>query len=266
MLKRMNFIAEPNRGFLFPELINKFAMKVFAEEEPDTGHEEDGKDDSKGGSSSHQFNFEQMVAQARKEEKDKLYPRIKKLEEENKTLTTSINKYLLENAALKDEIEKFKNNSGDSEKITTLKSEVKLLKEENEKLKSNTPNEEELRKKIESEYEVKLYAQEQITANKDTIISILVPEIKGATKEEIDEAIKKAKEQTIAVKKDLGIEVDDDGNSKGKPDSKKKDKPGKAPAAAPASDSDEGYDAEYVRNLDPRSDEYKEFRKKMGLK
>ena len=28
----------------------------------------------------------------------------------------------------------------------------------------------------------------------------------------------------------------------------------------------EEFDAEYVRNLDPRSKEYAEFRKKMGLK
>ena len=41
----------------------------------------------------------------------------------------------------------------------------------------------------------------------------------------------------------------------------------KAPASNPATDGDgEEFDAEYIRNLDPRSKEYAEFRKKMGLR
>ena len=195
---------------------------------------------------------------------------IKKAEEENKTLTASINKYLLENAALKDEIEKLKNKSGDDSKIKELEEKIATLENENKTLKENTPNEEEIRQRIEAEYEVKLYAQEQITANKDSIISILIPEITGKTKEEIDSAIASAKEKTKTIKKDLGLEVEDDDDDEGK--SKKKKTPAptkqkKAPAAAPAVDDDgEEFDAEYVRNLDPRSKEYAEFRKKMGLK
>ena len=111
-----------------------------------------------------------------------------------------------------------------------------------------------------------MYAQEQINANKDSIISILIPEITGKTKEEIDSAIASAKEKTKSIKKDLGINVDDEED-----DDKKKKTPApkqkKAPVAAPASEDDgDEFDAEYVRNLDPRSKEYAEFRKKMGLR
>ena len=264
MQTKRAFTAELNRGLVFQKFLGRLALNAFAEEGGDPAPDDGGNPQNPP------VNFEQMIAQARKEEKDKLYPRIKKAEEENKTLTASINKYLLENAALKDELEKLKNNSGNDSKIKELEEKIATLENENKTLKENTPNEEEIRQRIEAEYEVKLYAQEQITANKDSIISILIPEITGKTKEEIDSAIASAKEKTKTIKKDLGLEVEDDDDDEGK--SKKKKTPAptkqkKAPAAAPAVDDDgEEFDAEYVRNLDPRSKEYAEFRKKMGLK
>lgn len=268
MQKRSAFTAELKKGLMFQRLFGGLLLKALAEEvdEPTTT-------EPTTGSSSNGINFEQMIAQARKEEKDKLYPRIKKAEDEVKTLTSSVNKYLLENAALKDELEKIKSGSSDDSKvkeleetIKTLKTQISALEEENRTLKENTPNEDEIRSRVEAEYEVKLYAQEQIAANKDSIISILIPEITGKTKEEIDSAIASAKEKTKSIKKDLGIDVDDEGGDQSKkkaPAQKQK----KAPAAAPATgDSGNEFDAEYVRNLDPRSPEYAEFRKKMGLK
>ena len=251
------FDAEHFRRMMFQRITGKFLISAHAEEEPTE--------------TTPTINLEQAIAQARKEEKDKLYPRIKKLEEENKTLQSSVNKYLLENAALKDEIEKQKNKPQDP-KIKELEDKVASLEAENKTLKESTPSEDEIRNKIEKEYEVKLYAQEQIAANKGSILSILTSEITGTTKEEIDTAIANAKEKTRSIKKDLGLDVDDeddddDSKSKGKktPPAQKKQK--KAPAASPASDSDgEEFDAEYIRNLDPRSKEYAEFRKKMGLR
>lgn len=260
MQKRSVFTAEPKIG-LIERLKGRLVMRVLADEgDPENNDGDTTKD------SGNQFNFEQMVAQARKEEKEKLYPRIKKLEEENKTLTTSTNKYLLENAALKDEVEKLKASAGNEDpKVKELESEVETLKAENKSLKEGTPNEEEIRKKVEAEFEVKMYAQEQIAENKDSIVSILIPDITGATKEEIDTAITEAKEKTLAIKKDLGLDVEED-DKKDKDTKKKKEKPKKAPVAVPATEDEEEYDAEYIRNLDPRSEEYKEFRKKMGLK
>lgn len=262
MQKRSDFTAELKELGLIKRLRDMLVLSVFADE----GDDPEGDNKEPQGNT---FNFEQMVAQARKEEKEKLYPRIKKLEEENKTLTTSANKYLLENAALKDELEKLRAKSGqDDPKVKDLESEIETLKAENKSLKEGTPNEEEIRKKVEAEYEVKMYAQEQITANKDSIVSILIPEITGATKEEIDTAIASAIEKTVTIKKDLGIDVDEEEDKDNKSTKKKetKEKPKKAPVAVPSTEDEEDYDAEYIRNLDPRSEEYKEFRKKMGLK
>ena len=254
MLKRSSFIAERVREIIFARFFGGLFITAFADEPED---EEDGG----SANNSPQVNFEQLVSQARKEEKDKLYPRIKKLEEENKTVTSANNKYLLENAALKEELEKVKNSKNDNKELEELKTQIATLEAENKTLKDSTPDEESIREKVKAEYEVKMYAQEQVTANKGDILSILVPQITGATKEEVDQAIASAKEKTLAIKKDLGIEVGEEGE----PEKKDKPKTKKVPPAVPTTERDE-FDPEYVRNLDPRSPEYAEFRKKMGLK
>lgn len=252
------FNAEHFRRMMFQRITGKFLISAHAEEEPTA-------------ETTPSINFEQAIARARKEEKDKLYPRIQKLEEDNKALQGSVNKYLLENAALKEELEKQKNKPQDP-KIKELEDKVASLEAENKTLKESTPNEDEIRQKVAKEYEVKLYAQEQIAANKGSILSILTSEITGTTKEEIDTAIANAKEKTRSIKKDLGLDVDDEEDDDSKKSGGKKTPPAqkkqkKAPAASPASDSDgEEFDAEYIRNLDPRSKEYAEFRKKMGLR
>lgn len=252
---RRAFTAEMNKGLA---ILRVLSMKA---------HAEDGDPTPEGGDPTPGVNFEQMIAQARKEEKDKLYPRIKKAEDEVKTLTASVNKYLLENAALKDELEKLKSASGDDSKVKELEAKITTLENENKSLKENAPNEEEIRKQIEAEFEVKMYAQEQINANKGSIISILIPEITGKTKEEIDSAIASAKEKTKTIKKDLGLDVEDDDDDSKKKKSPAPQKQKKAPVASPATDDDgEEFDAEYIRNLDPRSKEYAEFRKKLGLR
>lgn len=214
------------------------------------------------------INFEALIAQARKEEKDKLYPRLKKAEDENKALTTANNQYLLQIAALKDEIEKLKNNPKDTTEVDTLNSKIKELEDKLSEAQKNTVNEEEIRSKIQAEFEVKMYLKEQIQENKDSILSAFVSDITGSTKEEVDASIVSAKEKTLSIKKDLGL-VDDKGNPVDKKKKKAETPPtqvSRVPASAPAEEDEETFDAEYVRNLDPRSKEYAEFRKKMGLK
>lgn len=229
-----------------------------------------------------QINYEQLIAQARKEEKDKLYPKIKKLEEEKANLVKIGNDNLIKIGDLTQtiqnlnaEIKTLKEGNGEeTQEVKDLKSQIATLTAENEKLKNETPNEEELRKKIEQEYEVKLYLNEQTTANKDSILSSFMSEVQGSTKEEIDASITAAKEKSLAIKKELGL-VDDEGKpihktsrqqSKSKSDTQQRQN-NPAPAANPA-DTNPGqtYDADYIRNLDPRSEEYKEFRKSLGLK
>ena len=261
MQNQSAFKAELNRRPVFQRIRDKIILFAHAEENDPTNPTDPATDPATPG-----FNFEQAIAQARKEEKDKLYPRIKKAEDEVKSLTASVNKYLLENAALKDEMEKLKSQPADP-KIKELEDKVTALENENKTLKENAPNEDEIRKRVEEEYEVKLYAQEQIAANKGSIISILIPEITGKTKEEIDSAIASAKEKTITIKKDLGLSVEEGDDKDDKKKSTPAQKQKKAPASnPPAEDDGDEYDAEYIRNLDPRSPEYAEFRKKMGLK
>lgn len=218
------------------------------------------------------INFEALIAQARQEEKAKLYPQIEKLKGERDNLTTSLNNTLLENAALKEENAKLKSQCGekpeDSEAYKSLQAKFDELTAENETLKKSQVDEAEIRKQLEAEYEVKLYRNEQLEKNKGEILSMLTDDVKGATKEEIDAAIAAAKEKTLAVKKDLGL-IDDKGNpiNTPAPAPAPSEPPKRAPIAAPADgNAKETFTAEYIRNLDPRSPEYAEFRRKLGLK
>lgn len=254
------------------------ALNVHADEVNDG----DNKIDDGGTHISPQINYEQLIAQARKEEKDKLYLRIRKLEEDNAKLVSTSNDNLIKIgdlmqtvSKLKAELEKYESGNGEKpEEVKNLETTIATLTAENERLKRETPNEEEIRKQIEQEYEVKLYLTEQTNANKDEILSSFMPEVQGKTKEEIDESIAKAKEKSLAIKKELGI-VDEDGKlieKKKSSTSKKKTEttptvPITPKVANPTGDDpNPNYDADYIRNLDSRSDEYKEFRKSLGLK
>lgn len=223
-------------------------------------------------------NFEQLIAQARKEEKDKLYPRIQKLEEENKQLVSQGNANLLKIGDLTEaltkaqtELQKYTSGEKTAEEVTKLNKQVTDLTAEIERLKAETPNVEELRAKFEKEYEVKAYIAEQRQANKDSIITSFLDEISGSTKEEVDESVKNVQAKSNAIKKELGL-VDDEGNpvqQKSPSGSKKQTKRSNAPVGNPTEDSGVNkvqIDADYIRGLDPTSDEYKEFRKKIGLK
>ena len=136
------FNAESRRGLMFHRLYTKFIIPALAEENPDPNTDPEDKGLN--------VNFEQMIAQARKEEKDKLYPRLQKAEAENKTLTASVNKYLLENAALKEELEKRKGADDPAKKA--LETKVSELEAENKRLKESTPDEASIREKVKAEY------------------------------------------------------------------------------------------------------------------
>lgn len=243
------------RGFYRVPLLRAFA--------------DEGSNDS--GSTPPQVNFEELIANARKEEKEKLYPRIKKLEDDNKALIQTNNDYIMRLAQTQKELESYKAKaeSGDSEEVKDLKKKLEDANNEIATLKESTPKEEEIRAKIEAEYEVKFYRQNKLTEGADKILSVFVDEVQGKTKEEIDASFDKAVEKTLQTKKQLGL-VDEDGNPivKDKKDDKKDGKKDKVvpPIANPDTKEDEEFDFDYVQNLDPRSPEYAEFRKKMGLK
>ena len=216
------------------------------------------------------LNYEELIKKARKEEKDKLYGTIQSLKAEVDEKVKLTNDLLLKNAALSEALDKVKNKKNPD--VERLESENADLKKELEDLKSSIPNEDEIRSKLEKEYEVKLYAQEQKEKNKGKILTMLLDDIGGSTKEEVDAGIQSAIEKTKSVKKDLGIldedEDDTDGKSKPKEKGKTKTTPQKrVPSNNPSGNTSKiQYDLEEIRNMDPRSEEYKKLRESMGLR
>ena len=215
-----------------------------------------------------QINFETLIANARKEEKEKLYPRIKKLEDENKALVQSNNDNLVKLAQTQKELDELKSNNGESQKVKDLEAQLETAQAEIKTLKESTPKEEEIRARIEAEYEVKLYRTTKLSENSDKILAVFADEVKGTSKEEIDASFEKAVEKTVQTKKQLGL-LDENGNpiekqtTPPKKDNKKSVTP---PVANPSTVEDSKFDFDYVQNLDPSSKEYAEFRKKMGLR
>ena len=179
-------------------LNNNLFLTAFAEENPAEPPKNEGNT----------MNFEQLIAQARREEKEKLYPQIEKLKAQVEVLTKQSNEALLAKGAVEKELADFKESQkkGDSEEVTKLKAQVEALKSENENLKKNTVSEEDLRKKLEEEYQVKLYAKDKLAENKDKILSVFAEKVVGNTKEEIDSAIEKAIASSDEIRKELGVE------------------------------------------------------------
>ena len=244
-------------------LNNNLFLTAFAEENPAEPPKNEGNT----------MNFEQLIAQARREEKEKLYPQIEKLKAQAEVLTKQVNEALLAKGAVEKELADLKESQkkSDSEEVTKLKAQVEALKSENENLKKNTVSEEDLRKKLEEEYQVKLYAKDKLAENKDKILSVFAEKVVGNTKEEIDSAIEKAIESSNEIRKELGVEdkkkpeKKDNKDSEGKKESKSQNNP---PAPNPqGGEGEKGkFDLEYIQSLDPRSEEYAKWRKSVGLK
>lgn len=244
-------------------LLKGLLLRAFADEGDTNTNKNEGNEGTP------QINFETLIANARKEEKEKLYPRIKKLEDENKALIQTNNDNLMKLAQAQKELDDLKANNGESQKIKDLETQLANAQAEITTLKETTPKEDEIRARIEAEYEVKLYRTTKLNENSDKILAVFADEVKGNSKEEIDASFEKAVEKTVQTKKQLGL-VDDEGNPIEKPnnkldkkESKKKNTP---PVANPSTEEDDKFDLDYIQNLDPRSPEYAEFRKKMGLR
>ena len=260
MFIKSGFIAKQSTDLCKQRgLYRGLLLRAFADEGDNGG--------SEGNEPAQQINFETLIANARKEEKEKLYPRIKKLEDENKALVQTNNDNLMKLATAQRELDELKANNGESQKVKDLETQLANAQAEITTLKESTPNEEEIRARIEAEYEVKMYRTTKLSEGSDKILAVFADEVKGATKEEIDASFDRAVEKTVQTKKQLGL-VDDEGNPiETKKSPKKEDKKSVTPPVAnPSTEEDEKFDLDYVQNLDPRSKEYAEFRKKMGLR
>lgn len=270
MLSKRGFIAEMRE-----RVLNKIVFNAFADEEPSQG------EDSKGGNNP--INYEQLIALARKEEKDKLYPKIKALEKENKTLIENANNYLIEIGNLKTQISELTSKSDKGVDIEQLQKDYDDLKtkfdtlagekEELENRLNDVVPEEELRATITKEFEVKYYLDSQKSEHEGEILPMFMNDITGSTNEEIDESISNAINKTLEIKKQLGL-IDEDGNevkSKSASDEKSNKEEGKkrkdVPPANPKSNENvTKYTASYIQSLDPSSEEYRKFRAELGLK
>lgn len=253
-------------------LIEAISLRAFADE----GGSGDDPDDSAGGDGGSvktpTINYEDLIAKARKEEKEKQYKTIEKLKGQVATLTEQHNNDLLVKADLEKQLKEAKDKltkagGDDSEAVKTLKQEVadlekakkdledKVSKFESQKPVNREEVEAEVRAELEKEYEVKTYKVEKMAEYKD---DILVPElVMGTTKEEIDASVQSALERSKQIRESLGIS---DGTK-----TKKKTTP-KTPAN-PSSSSvqDKDISLERLATMDVRSPEYAELRKQLGL-
>ena len=252
---------------IFNMISGKCTLTVFAD---------DGTND--GGNKSPQVNYEELIAKARKEEKQKLYGEIEGLKSQVKMLTENNNKLLLEKAEAEKALEQFKKDSKDGNdetvkeleaKIEVLQGELETVKKAKEELESNKVDEKEIREKIEAEFELKDYVKTEKEKYDKVILNHLKDTVKGATKEEVDESVKKAVEESNKIRADLGIEpVTLESLAEDKQDDKKKGdkKDKKAPAPNPNNDpnNDELLSEEVVGKLDPMRNPkaYAEWREK----
>ena len=151
-------------------------------------------------------NYEDLIAKARKEEKDKLYSqlqgkdtKINDLTEKNNSLLLGLSSKDEEIKALKNEIKGLKcaSTKSDNETIRGLEEEKTNLLATIDQLKAEQAQIEEIENRIKGEYEVKLYRMEKLNSVGDEIISELVT---GTTKEEIDASFEVAKAKYDSIK------------------------------------------------------------------
>ena len=270
-------VMRKNRGIIagmsneaIKKVIEAISLRAFADEGADPD-DNSGADGGEGAKTTPTINYEDLIAKARKEEKEKQYKTIEKLKGQIATLTEQHNNDLLVKADLEKQLKEANDKlttagSGDSEEVKTLKETIKSLEKDkadlDKKVKDYEANkpvsreevEAEVRAELEAEYEVKTYKATKMAELKD---DILVPElVMGTTKEEIDASIQSALERSAEIKKNLGISTD----------GKKTKRTPKSPSNPSVSSvQDKEISLERLATMDVRSKEYAEMRKQLGL-
>ena len=216
------------------------------------------------------INYEDLIAKARKEEKAKLYNELERLKGQIATLTEQHNADLLKVADLEQKLSNAEKASqkDESEEVKTLKAEIEKLNGEKKdaetklsEIKKNTISreevEKEVREELEKEYAVKEHKAQILAEHKE---DLLLPELViGSTVEELDASLASAIERSNKIREQLGVNK--------KPEEAGAPTPN-IPKSNPSTDrlAGSGYSLEKIASLDPSSPEYKEFRKKMGLR
>ena len=228
-----------NRGIIagmsneaIKKVIEAISLRAFADEGADPD-DNSGADGGEGAKTTPTINYEDLIAKARKEEKEKQYKTIEKLKGQIATLTEQHNNDLLVKADL-------------DKKVKDYEASKPVSREEVEA---------EVRAELEAEYEVKTYKATKMAELKD---DILVPElVMGTTKEEIDASIQSALDRSAEIKKNLGISTD-------KKQTKRTPKSPANPSVSSVQDSE--VSLERLATMDVRSKEYAELRKQLGLR
>ena len=271
-------VMRKNRGIIagmsneaIKKVIEAISLRAFADEGADSD-DNSGADGGEGAKTTPTINYEDLIAKARKEEKEKQYKTIEKLKGQIATLTEQHNNDLLVKADLEKQLKEANDKlttagSGDSEEVKTLKETIKTLEKDkadlDKKVKDYEANkpvsreevEAEVRAELEAEYEVKTYKATKMAELKD---DILVPElVMGTTKEEIDASIQSALDRSAEIKKNLGISTD-------KKQTKRTPKSPANPSVSSVQDSE--VSLERLATMDVRSKEYAELRKQLGLR
>lgn len=271
-------VMRKNRGIIagmsneaIKKVIEAISLRAFADEGADPD-DNSGADGGEGAKTTPTINYEDLIAKARKEEKEKQYKTIEKLKGQIATLTEQHNNDLLVKADLEKQLKEANDKlttagSGDSEEVKTLKETIKSLEKDkadlDKKVKDYEANkpvsreevEAEVRAELEAEYEVKTYKATKMAELKD---DILVPElVMGTTKEEIDASIQSALDRSAEIKKNLGISTD-------KKQTKRTPKSPANPSVSSVQDSE--VSLERLATMDVRSKEYAELRKQLGLR
>ena len=266
-----------NCGLKAKTIKNIFGALLCAHTITAHAEEQSGNDGTNG---NEPINYEALIARARQEEKNKLYSKIQGLENENKTLIQNCNSDISKIGELESKLESSKGAISEEEvnnlnnKITTLEAEKEALSGRIAELEKADPEKEaslrasitaEVEESYKNKLELEKYKSEVLESNKDKLLNSFSATVTGNTKEEIDSALEKAISQSLDIKKELGL-VDEEGNPIA-PKKSSSSKPQKPKVSNPANNSGNNtLDLEYVRNLDPSSPEYKEFRKQLGLK
>ena len=261
-------------------VIEKVALRAFADTASGDGGE--GDNDPTGGdggsSKGSTINYEDLIAKARREEKEKQYKNVERLKTQINTLTEQHNTDLLTIAELQEQLKAANEKlttagSGDSEEIKTLKATIKTLEGEKADLdkkvkdyEANKPQsrediEKEVRSELEREYEVKTYKATKLAELKD---QLLVPElVMGDSKEDIDTSIEAALARSEEIRKSLGLSSPN-GDKPPKKDKEKRTP--KSPSNPSGGNGGKEVDLDYLSTLDVRSQEYAKLRQQMGLK
>ena len=271
-------VMRKNRGIIagmsneaIKKVIEAISLRAFADEGADPD-DNSGADGGEGAKTTPTINYEDLIAKARKEEKEKQYKTIEKLKGQIATLTEQHNNDLLVKADLEKQLKEANDKlttagSGDSEEVKTLKETIKSLEKDKADLDKKVKDyeaskpvsreevEAEVRAELEAEYEVKTYKATKMAELKD---DILVPElVMGTTKEEIDASIQSALDRSAEIKKNLGISTD-------KKQTKRTPKSPANPSVSSVQDNE--VSLERLATMDVRSKEYAELRKQLGLR